>query len=269
MSVTTYPVISVIIPTYNHAHFLSKAIDSVRRQTFTEWELIVVNNYSEDDTTAVVASFSDPRIRLENFRNNGIIAASRNHGIALAHGDYIAFLDSDDEWYPEKLDRCVAMLAEGNDLVCHGETWVRNGGAFRKVSYGPKGTLDYYSLLFERNFLSTSAVTVRKSCLDKVDGFSEDSVFAMVEDYELWLKLSSAGFRFAFVEEILGEFNIHKANNSRSVLRQMRAELAVLEKQFSRWKKWSLPDRLRCLRRLGRVYLAYGTRWLKQVIMNQ
>lgn len=263
------PVVSVVIPTYNHAQFLRKAIDSVRRQTFTEWEMIVVNNYSEDDTEAVVASFSDPRIRLENFRNYGIIAASRNHGIALAHGDYIAFLDSDDEWYPEKLERCVAVLAKGNDLVCHGETWLRNGVAFRKVSYGPAERAHYHSLLFERNCLSTSAVTVRKSCLDKVGDFSEDSAFAMVEDYELWLKLSSVEFRFAFIDEILGEYNIHQANNSRSVLRQMRAELAVLEKHFSVWEKWSFPDRLRCLRRFGRVYLAYGTRWLKQVIMNQ
>ncbi len=258
------PVVSVVIPTYNHAHFLRKAIDSVRHQTFTEWEAIVVNNYSEDDTEAVVASFADRRIRLVNFRNNGSIAASRNRGITLAHGDYIAFLDSDDEWYPEKLDRCVAVLAEGNDLVCHGEAWVKNGVAFRKVDYGPAERAHYHSLLFGRNCLSTSAVTVRKSCLDKVGGFSEDSAFIMVEDYELWLKLSRAGFSFTFVDEMLGEYNIHKANNSRLVLRQMRAELAVLETHFSKWEKWSLMDRLRRLRRLGRVYLAYSIRWLRQ-----
>lgn len=263
------PIVSVVIPTYNHAHFLRKAIDSVRRQTFTEWEAIVVNNYSEDDTVAVVASFFDPRIRLENFRNYGIIAASRNYGIALAHGDYIAFLDSDDEWYPEKLERCVAVLAKGNDLVCHGETWLRNGVAFRKVSYGPVEMAHYHSLLFEGNCLSTSAVTIRKYCLDKVGGFSEDSAFAMVEDYELWLKLSNAGFRFIFIDELLGEYNIHQSNNSRSALSQMRAESAVLVKHFASWERWSLLDRLRCLRRLARVYLGYCTRWLKQVIINQ
>lgn len=257
------PVVSVVIPTYNHAHLLREAIDSVRRQTFTEWEMIVVNNYSEDDTEAVVASFSDPRIRLVNFRNNGVIAASRNRGIALARGDYVAFLDSDDKWYPEKLERCMTVLAKGNDLVCHSEAWVKDGAAFKIVNYGPLEAASYETLLFGRNCLSTSAIVVRRVCLDRVGCFSEDSAFIAVEDYELWLKLARAGCRFAFVDVILGEYHLHKTNNSRFVLRQMRAELAVLRRHFSQKDGWSLMDRLRLLRRLGRVYLAYGFRWAR------
>ena len=261
------PIVSVVIPTYNHARFLRKAIDSVRRQTFTEWEAIVVNNYSDDDTEAVVASFADPRIRLENFRNNGIIAASRNHGVTLAHGDYIAFLDSDDKWYPEKLERSVAVLAKGNDLVCHSEAWVTNGVVFKKVDYGPVERARYESLLFGRNCLSTSAITVRRFCLEQVGGFDEDPACVTVEDYDLWLKLSKAGFSFAFINEILGEYHIHEANSSRLILRQMRAELTVLKEHFSKWEKWSAMDRVRRLRRLGRAYLACSIRWLKQAIM--
>lgn len=258
------PVVSVVIPTYNHAQFLRKALDSVCNQTFTDWEAIVVNNYSEDDTEAVVASFVDPRIRLEPFRNNGIIAASRNLGIKLSRGEYIAFLDSDDSWHPKKLARSKVVLDEGNDLVCHGEIWMKNDVEFRKVFYGPVERSNYHSLLFGRNCISTSAVTVRKTCLEKVGGFSENAAFAMVEDYELWLKLSSAGFRFAFIDEMLGVFNIHSANNSRAVVRQMHAELAVLEKHFSQRGKWSFSDKLRRLRRLGRVYFAYGVRGLSR-----
>lgn len=254
------PVISVVIPTYNHARFLRKALESVCGQTFMDWEAIVVNNYSEDDTEAVVASFADSRIRLENFRNNGVIAASRNLGIRLARGKYVAFLDSDDAWYPEKLARVKAALDQGGDLVCHGETWVKNGTEFRKVCYGPAEKADYHSLLFERNSISTSAVTVRKDCLEKVGGFSEDPAFAMVEDYELWLKLARAGCRFTFIDEMLGVFNLHDANSSRAVFRQMRAELAVLKRHFSERADWTPGDRLRRLRRLGRTYLAYGSR---------
>lgn len=255
--------ITVVIPTYNHAHLLRNAIDSVCCQTFTNWEAVVVNNYSEDNTEEVVMSVADPRIQLVNFRNEGVIAASRNHGVKMARGEYIAFLDSDDVWYPEKLERSLKMLAQGYDVVCHAEAWVRNGIIFRQVKYGPVEMSHYHSLLFGRNCLSTSAITVRKSCLEAVGGFSEDSAFVTVEDYDLWLKLSKAGFNFAFIDEIFGEYTIHETNNSRSVMRQMHAELAVLGKHFSELESWSVTDRLLRFRRLARVYLSYSARWLK------
>lgn len=252
----------MVIPTYNHAHFLRMAIDSIYRQTFTQWEAIIVNNYSEDDTKTVVESFSDPRIQLVNFRNHGVIAASRNYGISLARGEYISFLDSDDRWYPEKLERSVTVLAKGGDVVCHGEAWIKNNLEYRKVNYGPAKKAAYEPLLFGHNCLSTSAVTVRKSCIDQVGGFDEDPDCVTVEDYDLWLKLSKAGFKFDFIDEILGEYNIHDSNNSHSVLRQLQAELTVLEKHFSLREEWSVVDKLRRRRRLGRVYLACSVRWL-------
>src|SRR4051812_44716056 len=97
------PLVSVVIPTYNHAQFLGRALGSVIAQTYTNWEAIVVDNHSQDDTDAVVASQSDPRIKLLKIHNNGVIAASRNKAMREARGEWIAFLDSDDAWYPEKL----------------------------------------------------------------------------------------------------------------------------------------------------------------------
>lgn len=91
-----FPFFSIVIPTYNHGHFIKQCLESVLNQTYTHWEIIVVNNYSEDNTVEVVESLSDKRIRLINFSNAGIIAASRNKGIELANGDWICFLDSDD-----------------------------------------------------------------------------------------------------------------------------------------------------------------------------
>ncbi|MEW6165079.1 MAG: glycosyltransferase family A protein [Pseudomonadota bacterium] len=257
------PLISVVIPTYNHARLLRKALESVCCQTFRNWEAIVVNNYSEDDTEAVVASFADPRISLENFRNNGVIAASRNLGIRQARGKYVAFLDSDDSWHPEKLERVKTMLDQDCDLVCHGEIWMSNGVELRRVCYGPATKSDYRSLLFERNCISTSAAAVKKDCLTMVGGFSEEPEFVMVEDYDLWLKLARAGCRFSFIDDMLGVFNLHEANSSRAVYRQMRSELALLNKHFSEIGEWTLGDRLRRLRRIGRVYLAYGARGLR------
>jgi teichuronic acid biosynthesis glycosyltransferase TuaG len=251
------PLVSIVIPTYNHAPFLRKAIDSIQDQTFTNWEAIIVNNYSDDDTEVIVESFSDPRIQLVNFLNNGIIAASRNKAIELAKGRYIAFLDSDDVWYPEKLISSIEILERGKDLVCHAETWLKDGMVHREVSYGPVDRADYHSMLFRRNCISTSAVTVRKSCLDNVGGFSEDPRFVTAEDYELWLRLSREGYKFFFLGKRLGEYTLHDGNNSRLYKKHMSAELSVLKKHFSEYAPWTLKDAVFRLYRLTRVYLIF------------
>lgn len=250
------PRVSVVIPTYNHARFLSAALQSVADQTFTDWEAIVVNNYSEDDTVDVVASFDDPRIRLVNFRNHGIIAASRNHGIGLARGDVIVFLDSDDIWYPKKLERCLQALETGYDAVCHAELWVQEGGASREVRYGPQPRTRYLSLLYDGNCLSTSAIAVRKSALDRSGGFDEDPAMVTAEDYELWLRLARDGCRFVLVDEILGEYRLHGGNQSKAVMRNLGAELAVLQKHFAGIREQGFASRLRKQRRLAIAY--YG-----------
>lgn len=250
------PSVSVVIPTYNHAQFLQTAIQSVMDQTFTDWEAIVVNNHSEDNTVEIIAAFNDPRIRLVNFHNHGIIAAARNHGIGLASGKYIAFLDSDDTWYPEKLERCVAMLETGYDAVCHGEFWVKKGGTPRKILYGPQQRTNYLSLLYDGNCLSTSAIVVKKSALESVGGFDESPQMVTAEDYELWLKLAKDGCRFALVDEMLGEYHLHGGNQSKAVMRNFQAELAVLQKYFSGIAENGLMSHLRTQRRFALAYYA-------------
>lgn len=223
------PCLSIVIPTFNHAHFLRTALDSIRAQTFRDWEAIVVNNFSEDDTIAVVESYDDPRIRLVNFANHGIIAAARNHGLLLTQAPYVAFLDSDDFWYPEKLQRCIDKLAQGYDLVCHAEVWVGPGERRRTVHYGPEARATYESLLLDGNCISTSAVVVRREWLERAGGFSLQPEFVTAEDYELWLKLAREGARIGFVNEVLGEYLIHEGNQSRVALRNMQAVMAVFK----------------------------------------
>ena len=164
------PLVSVVIPTYNHAAFLHKALQSVVEQTYKNLEILVVNNFSTDDTEAIVSSFSDKNISLFNFRNNGIIAAARNHGIQHATGEFIAFLDSDDVWYPTKIEECIHALKSGADIACHGEFWVMPNGHRREVMYGPEKNATYRKLLQRGNCISTSTVVVRKSILQEIDG---------------------------------------------------------------------------------------------------
>src|SRR6266508_3844467 len=120
--------------------------------------MIVVNNQSTDDTVRVVQSFADDRIRLVEIQNHGVIAASRNRGLSLARAQVVAFLDSDDLWYSQKLERCLSALDPSVDVVCHAEVWTKNGQAVRKVRYGPERRATFQSMLYEGNCVSTSAV---------------------------------------------------------------------------------------------------------------
>ncbi|MBA7530747.1 UDP-Glc:alpha-D-GlcNAc-diphosphoundecaprenol beta-1,3-glucosyltransferase WfgD [subsurface metagenome] len=102
---TKQPLISVVMPTYNHGRFIGDAINSVLNQTYRNLELIIIDNFSEDNTEKIVTSYKDDRIKYLKFKNNGVIASSRNYGIKHSRGEYIAFLDSDDVWLPEKLEK--------------------------------------------------------------------------------------------------------------------------------------------------------------------
>jgi UDP-glucose 4-epimerase len=254
--VLNLPKVSVVIPTYNQAHFLGEAIRSVIAQTERAWEMIIVNNRSTDNTVEVAKSFNDPRIRLIEIDNGGIIAKSRNRGLADAKAAFVAFLDSDDCWYPEKLARCLAVSA-GTDIVCHGEVWTRNGRALRKVRYGPERRATYHSLLYDDNCVSTSAVLARRALLIDVGGFGEDAALITAEDYDLWLRLAHRGARFRFIDDMLGEYRLHDTSASSSTLRHFAAIREVVERHHAALDDGSLASRSRMRRR--RAILDYGT----------
>lgn len=251
------PLVSIVVPTFNHAVFLKDAINSLRKQTYSHWEAIIVNNFSSDDTIDIVAGFDDDRICLINFHNEGIIAASRNCGIHHATGEFIAFLDSDDVWYPEKLAACVSALQDDNDLVCHGELWVGQSTRPRKMLYGPRPRATYNQLLYRGNCISTSATVVRRSILVELNGFSERPDFVTAEDYDLWLRIAKLTQRIEFIPQVLGEFRRHGGNASNAVLRNMSAELSVIGDHFSHQNR-SILNRLRQRRRRGLALYGAG-----------
>ncbi len=233
MTNAQHPLISVVIPTYNQASLLRLALQSVMAQTHQNWEAIVINNHSSDDTENVVRSIHDQRISLINFANNGIIAASRNLGIQQARGEYVAFLDSDDTWVPRKLEICLKQLvATHSDGVCHNEYQVRNGVRERVLRYGPKANFVYQKLLFNGNCVSTSALLIRRDQLLKANLFSEDKSINTAEDYDLWLRLSKNGCRLLFLSDVLGDYLIHSSNNSAAVSRHFNAVFNVVQSHF-------------------------------------
>ena len=227
------PLVSIVIPTYNHAPMLQRALATVIEQTYQNWNAIVVNNFSTDNTLDVVAKFNDPRIQCVNFRNNGVIGASRNEGITLSTGEYVAFLDSDDTWFPTKIEKCVASLESGSDLVCHAEYWIDESGKSRLVAYGPSEAATHHNLIYKGNRISTSATMVRATLLKEVNGFDTSPELISTEDYDLWIRLAAKSNRFAFIDEPLGEYHRHDNNVSANIEKHLAAELALLAKHFS------------------------------------
>jgi glycosyltransferase involved in cell wall biosynthesis len=225
------PLVSIVMPTFNQEGFIRKAVQSVIDQSVENWELIVVNNFSTDNTLDVVESFRDPRIKLIDFANNGVIAASRNLGITKSSGDLIAFLDSDDYWHKEKIKLSLKKIAQGYDLVCHGEYFFTDGSDnFVPTKYGPEHLCTPHHLLTHGNCLSTSAIVVKRSVLNRTGLFDENKMLNTAEDFDLWLRIVCSGTRIGIIDDMLGYYRLHTTSASASKVRNARATLEVLKK---------------------------------------
>ena len=184
-------VVTVIIPTFNRASIVGRAIRSVLSQTFQDWELLVVDDASTDGTEQVVRSFPDSRIRYLRHDQNRRVSAARNTGIRSAQGEYVSFLDDDDEWLPEKLAKEVEVFRNSDPqvgLVYTGKTVFDEHGRVLQVRM-PTQSGWVYDAMLDRHFIgSPSRVTVRKQVLDRVAGF--DQTFVNCQDYDLWLRVA-------------------------------------------------------------------------------
>ena len=182
------PQVSVIIPTYNRGWIIKEAIDSVLAQDYTEFELIVVDDGSTDHTPDVLDSYRNV-IKVLSQKNKGVSAA-RNRGIAEASGKFIAFLDSDDLWLPQKLSVQIEFFNQMPDaLICQTEeVWIRNGLRVnpKKRHKKPSGMIFIPSL--KLCLVSPSAVMIQRSLFDRVGEF--DETLPACEDYDLWLRIS-------------------------------------------------------------------------------
>lgn len=182
------PLVSVIIPTYNRADVLGRAVRSVLCQTFKDLELIVVDDGSTDSTCEVLGAF-DRKVRTVSQPNRGVSAA-RNAGIAKARGELLAFLDSDDEWMPEKLARQTVLYPNDDAyFICHtDEIWLRNGKEVPQKSIHRKQGGWFFERALERCLISPSSVMISRRLLDQTGSFDEDLCAA--EDYDLWLRIT-------------------------------------------------------------------------------
>ncbi|MCX5783023.1 MAG: glycosyltransferase, partial [Elusimicrobia bacterium] len=213
------PLISVVIPAYNSANFISKTLDSVRAQTFNDYEVVVVDDGSSDETRAVVEKyFALNKMPGRCVRqSNKKIAAARNAGINLARGKFIALLDHDDIWYPQKLEKVVDAFNRhaDADLVCHDVDMIRNGKFYKVIRCGYSGDI-YKNLIFRGNALTPSSSVFRRDKALAIGCFRESPEINTVEDYDFWIRFSKTA-RFFFLQEALSEYHVVESGASKNI----------------------------------------------------
>ena len=203
------PLISVVMPTYRMGAFIGAALGTVVAQTYTHWEVLVVDDRGpEDGTLAIVQDFSDRlgkgRVRLIQHDVNQGVSAARNTGIAQARGEYVAFLDPDDSWSPDHLSRLWELFRSNKVLdVATGPVEVFQDGPDAPAPWVNAITewqIRFFpNTLALHNFIQPSASLVRRSALERVGGFDTDPAIQHIEDYDLWLRLVEQGCKFAFL----------------------------------------------------------------------
>ena len=213
------PVVSVVIPTYNNAAHLLGAIDSALNQTFADLEVLVIDDGSTDDTAAVCAAYGD-RIRYFRQENAGS-ATARNRGIAESTGEFIAFLDGDDIWEPEKIAVQLAFMREHPQfaLTYTDKSWMNDDGRPIPCDHDgwnyPSG--DLLDILVVNNYISSSSlVMVRRDCLDEVGVFDEHPDMRCSQDVNLWLRIAGR-HQIGFVPRKLAWYRYHSGGTSRNL----------------------------------------------------
>ena len=209
--------ISIIVPTYNRDSFLERTILSVQNQTINDWELLIIDDGSTDKTREIVENFikKDKRIKYFYQENSGGPASPKNIGLANATGKYVAFLDSDDEWFPQKLEKQIKIFESSNNkelgiVTCF--LYIKEDKTEKVIS---KCNTFYRGNVTEKlvksNFpITSSCIMTKLSILKEAGNF--DNEFKVSDDWDMWLRISELGYQFDFVPEYLLNYFVHDKN---------------------------------------------------------
>jgi glycosyltransferase involved in cell wall biosynthesis len=229
--------VSVVIPTHRRPMLLAAAIRSVLAQSFQDFEIVVVDDASRDNTEDVVRAFGDPRIRYIAHRTNWRVGAARNTGVLNSRAPLIAFLDDDDEWLPEKLERQIALLdrcAPVTGIVYTGFQKIErsSGEVLSTVTPSKEGHI-LHELCLVNCVGTASTVLLRRECFDEVGLFDEGIDFG--EEYDMWIRIARS-FDFRYIAEPLVRYSVHDNRLSRSygtIVRGLEAQLRKYANFFS------------------------------------
>jgi glycosyltransferase involved in cell wall biosynthesis len=235
------PKVSVIIPTYQCATYVSLAVKSVLTQTYRDFDVIVVNDGSTDNTLQVLAEFNE-KIQVITQANGGSSAA-RNTGIRATSSEYIAFLDADDFWLPHKLEQQMPLFEEDPKvgLVFGDILLATSKGVLKDTNFKlmPPSKGMVFHDLFKGNFIPATSVVIRRCCIDEV-GFFDEGVLGP-EDYDLWLRISQA-WNVAYVNEPVAIYRISPGQLSANNYRMMQQLIRVKSRIFNNYPDLSTMD---------------------------
>jgi glycosyltransferase involved in cell wall biosynthesis len=208
--------VSIIIPTYNRWNFLPEAIKSVFNQTYTNWEMIVVNDGGQPPEGKILDYLKDPRVRyIEHPRNMGI-ASARNTALSNSSGNFIAYLDDDDIFYPNHLEILTTGMTRNNWEIAYTDSYKGNyslsGKNYKLIKKEVQYSLDYdVNKLWKANFIPTLCICHRRDCLSRTGNF--DVSFEVLEDWHMWLKMSRY-FIFHHIPQITAEYRVRLDNTN-------------------------------------------------------
>lgn len=202
--------ITVIVTTYNRPVLLRETIQGILDQTYTGFELIVVDNNSNYDFFSLINEFQDSRLKCFQNPNGGVIAVNRNYGIKKAKSEFLAFCDDDDVWLPEKLERQLEFLSKHKvDLVYSNTYALHENKELKKTNHS---AIDSINKLILGNSITLSSVLVRSSAMVL---FNEDRTYGGIEDYTLWISLKLSKYSFGMVEKPLVKYRVLSSSFSR------------------------------------------------------
>jgi glycosyltransferase involved in cell wall biosynthesis len=241
------PTVSVIIPTYNRAAWLKQAIESVLAQKFKDFELLIIDDGSTDNTIDSIKNYGDRVIY--KFQSNQGPAAARNLGIKSAQADLISFLDSDDRWVVNKLEKQVSLMRNNPSIkICYtDETWIRKGVRVNQKKIHRKFSGWIYQKCLPLCIISPSSAMIHRDVFDRIGLFDESLL--VCEDYDLWLRIS-AFFPITFIDEpLILKYGGHEDQLSHRLWGMDRFRIQALEKMLTE-NRLSTEDRIATIKML-------------------
>lgn len=231
------PEVSIIIPTYNRENSILKALNSALAQTYQNYEVIIVDDGSTDSTKELIYDYlsKNPNDKVHYIykENERLPSISRNHGSFQAKGKYLAFLDSDDLWHPQKLELQMKVFKENSKtILCYTQGASQlNGEEILASGWFPKKSGSVFLPLCLRNFIITSSVVIKSNVFKELNGFPTSEKFIIGEDLDLWLRASKRG-HCHFLNSNLVFYTINDQNISGDVLRRFKCLKEVLQKNL-------------------------------------
>jgi glycosyltransferase involved in cell wall biosynthesis len=243
-----YPVVSVVLPVYNGTRTIRRAVESILVQTYGNFELIIINDGSIDNTMDILTSFSDPRILLLDQENHGKVQ-SLNRGIVVSRGEFIAMIDADDVALPERLERQVEFMIKNKAIAVVGAaTRVVYQDGTERIRYRPYDTQSIRKSIVRICPFTHSSTMIRKKVFEKV-GFYDPAKdgpkhLSIGEDYDLWVRIAAAGYEMANLKDVLTVYYLEPGSSIRG-----RSAIKRAVQQIS--------SRIEAIHRLKLGYSAY------------